>query len=232
MDNNISQNIFLDDNKMKNMLLKISEDARRKIGGGNSGVLEFECDSFEGGQMNDSRKIFTPSRFSVGDGLRGHNDNEQPPTGDYTLGLIRKKVDRERMKSKLDGLAILNWLEAYNRLNENKKIDIHSESKMLSVYDTVANFFGQLCFLSKEECIACEVTEIKIIDSLQVIECKVSLSIVIFQDFHMKTKDITFQELNVSDSYFRKGNILLIKRTCIEEYMDISIVSIKKAIVI
>jgi hypothetical protein len=171
MDNNLdSQNFFLNDDRLKSMLLKLSEDANRKLDSEN--LLEtFEYDANkENRQNNCGRKVFTPSKFSAGFG----NNNNSGGDGEYAISLIRKKCERERYKDKLAGLTILNWLDAYNKLNETKRFDVGGENRMLSVYDTIANFFANHCFMSKDECIICEIAEIKIIDSLQVIECKVN----------------------------------------------------------
>jgi hypothetical protein len=168
---NNSKNFYLDDDRMKNILLKLSEDGKRKF---DSNVLlkTFDYDSQTPKEkmcIKDDHKIFTPSKFSIG--VSGNTGGHSEPSIDNILNLIRKKAESERYRHMLDNLTVLNWLEAYNKFNENKRLDIFN--KLVNVYDTLSNFFNDHCFGSKDECIVCEITEVKIIDSLQVLECKV-----------------------------------------------------------
>jgi hypothetical protein len=159
-----SQN-FLDDERMRNMLRKLSEEGKKKLDSRLLGSFEYDC---QVGRVNKpgGQKIFTPTKFSLSHG------NEEPSI-DFVMNLVRKKADKERYKNRLANLSIFNWLEAYNKLNENRRLEIFPENKLVNVYDTMADFFCEHSFNSKDECIVCEVAEVKIIDSLQVLQCKV-----------------------------------------------------------
>jgi hypothetical protein len=157
-----NKDFYLDDDGMKNMLMKLSEDARRKMDSGKV-VQTFEYDC----RLN--KKIFTPSKFNVNDPGEANIDN--------LLNLVRKKAEYEKYSTKFESLTLLNWLEAYNKLNENNKLDLNN--RLVNFYEALSGFYMRHTFSSKDDCVICEVSEIKIIDSLQVIECKVKNLIIL-----------------------------------------------------
>ena len=94
--------------------------------------------------------------------------------GEYALSLIKKKNERDDINSKLSSLNYLSWVRVYNKLTDSVKIDINLliENKNINVFQTVTNFFSEYLFTSSE-IVVCEVVDVKYLDCIQVIECKV-----------------------------------------------------------
>lgn len=116
-------------------------------------------------RYNIPSKIPTPSNFN-------YNDHEC--RGEYAISLIKKKIEKKEIMSKISNLNFFSWIRAYNKLTDGVKIDINLliDNKDFNVSDTVSKFFSDFTFKDSQICI-CEVTEIKFLDCIQIIECKV-----------------------------------------------------------
>jgi hypothetical protein len=112
-----------------------------------------------------------PSSFPTPSNFKPVEENR----GEYALSLIKKKNERDGINSKLSSLDYLSWVRVYNKLTDSVKIDINLliENKSINVFQTVSNFFSQYLFACSE-IVVCEIVDVKFLDCIQVIECKVN----------------------------------------------------------
>jgi hypothetical protein len=153
------QNSFKRNDKINNLVSSELEFRNENINYGNF-TKDFYKERYE-----IPSKIPTPSNF---------NFVENESRGEYALGLIRKKIEREQIKLKFLSLNYFSWIRAYNKLTESVKIDVNLliDGKNFNVNDCLSKFFLDYTF-ANSEIIVCEVIDIKFLDCIQIIECKV-----------------------------------------------------------
>jgi hypothetical protein len=118
-------------------------------------------------RYNIPSNIPTPSNFKI---------NEVESRGEYSLSLIKKRNERDDINAKISSLNFFSWIRAYNKLTESVKIDVNLliDNKNINVLETMSNCFIDYTF-SNSEIVICEVSEVKFLDCIQVIECKVCI---------------------------------------------------------
>lgn len=186
MDND---NLFFQDNTLKNKLQKLSDEAKNKMLN-NLKLSNQNEDGKEGDYNNFTQEFFlerykkfipskvvTPSSFNIKSELGNKFKEEIPSNPDYLLSLIHKKMNNSAKQEIIDGLTLFSWTKCYNELNEDK-IDLKEHMRKnhrsdYSVIETLQNFFCKYSFNSKKEIIIAEVSEIKHIDCIQIIEVQV-----------------------------------------------------------
>lgn len=154
----------------------------------------------------------TIEKFS--DNLKNFNENMQ------LFHIIKSKIQLKDFEFKLKNLNLESWIRMHNELNDGISININSDRDATVFILKLENFFNRysLNVLAKPFIIS-EVSEIKLIDCLQILTIK---------DFNLETKDILITKADetlstgiidnlVNDDQFTIGEVIIIKNSRMKE---------------